>query len=356
MVIPFSGTADDDPATFGLKPLQPVGYSTFFAFEISSSTTVQLNFKLGSVQLTPPSAPNFALPYPVSGRTPTHVYVGLNPQVTRTLGPGNYGASLILTTVDQTPPSTTGLAIVLELSAPPPPVLESVLNTASYKPEVSPGEIVSVLGQHIGSQPVTGQYDSSGLYPTTLGGTTVTFGGVPAGLLYVSPGQVNAIVPYTIAGNKSTSVVVTHWGKQTTALSVPVAATTPGIYTSTQTGTGQAAVLQFNPGASYNSADNPASGGTIVELFATGAGAWTPAVLDATVNVAPTTFTTVPVSLTIGGQSAQILYAGSSPFQSWGLLQINAVVPQGLAAGQQPLMLKVGQGDNAQQQTTIAIK
>jgi uncharacterized protein (TIGR03437 family) len=63
-----------------------------------------------------------------------------------------------------------------------------------------------------------------------------------------------------------------------------------------------------------------------------------------------------PVSLTIGGQPAKILYAGAAPFLVSGVLQVNAIVPEGIGSGPQPLVLRVGQSSNAQQQVTVAVQ
>ena len=75
-----------------------------------------------------------------------------------------------------------------------------------------------------------------------------------------------------------------------------------------------------------------------------------------TVSDKATAFTTFPVSVTIAGKPAQVLYAGSSPGQVWGLLQVNAVIPDGVPAGQQPVVINIGDTDNTQQKVTIAIK
>lgn len=63
-----------------------------------------------------------------------------------------------------------------------------------------------------------------------------------------------------------------------------------------------------------------------------------------------------PVSLTIGGKPATLLYVGASPYQVWSLLQVNAIVPTDTDSGQQPVVLTIGQNDNSQQRVTIAIK
>ena len=63
-----------------------------------------------------------------------------------------------------------------------------------------------------------------------------------------------------------------------------------------------------------------------------------------------------PVTVTIGGQTAQLVYSGSAPFQVYGILQVNAIVSEGLISGPQPVVLKVGDRDNAAQQVTVAVE
>jgi uncharacterized protein (TIGR03437 family) len=63
-----------------------------------------------------------------------------------------------------------------------------------------------------------------------------------------------------------------------------------------------------------------------------------------------------PVSLTIGGKPATLLYVGAAPYEVWSVLQVNAVVPNDAGSGQQPVILMIGANDNSQQQVTVAIK
>jgi uncharacterized protein (TIGR03437 family) len=65
---------------------------------------------------------------------------------------------------------------------------------------------------------------------------------------------------------------------------------------------------------------------------------------------------TLPVAVTIGGTIATVQYAGSAPGSAAGLLQVNAVVPQGISAGSAvPVVVSVG-GIASQPNVTIAIK
>jgi len=63
-----------------------------------------------------------------------------------------------------------------------------------------------------------------------------------------------------------------------------------------------------------------------------------------------------PVSLTIGGKPAKILFAGAAPYEAAGMLQINAIIPNGIGSGPQPVVLTIGNRNNAAQPVTLAVK
>ena len=111
---------------------------------------------------------------------------------------------------------------------------------------------------------------------------------------------------------------------------MPQQDTAPAIFTSSQSGTGAAVVVQQVPNGplSYNSATNPAPAGASLEIFATGQGVWTPP-SQSDVFFYGEPFTTQPVSLTIGGQPAKSRDPGTlgAMFSSRSVLQVNAVVP-----------------------------
>jgi uncharacterized protein (TIGR03437 family) len=71
---------------------------------------------------------------------------------------------------------------------------------------------------------------------------------------------------------------------------------------------------------------------------------------------APPPAPVLPVSVTIGGQVAQILYAGGAPGEVAGLMQINVQIPDGVQAGNAvPVVVKVG-GVSSQAGVTIAVR
>jgi uncharacterized protein (TIGR03437 family) len=241
-------------------------------------------------------------------------------------------------------------------------VVTSVVNSASLQPSISPGALVSIFGANLGTPPIYGHFDDSGLYPTALGNTTVTFNGTAAPLLYVSTGQINAVVPYEVAGQKTVSVVVTHDSVASPAFSMPLTPTSPAIFTVTQNGMGEGAILNDNPNVNPtpNSAENPAAKGIPISMYVTGGGVLSQTVQDGSIPLIifdPPYFNiTAPVSVKIGGQPAQVIYAGAIPYEVAGMLQVNAIVPSNIGSGPQPVVLTIGDNNNAAQQVTVAVK
>jgi len=192
-----------------------------------------------------------------------------------------------------------------------------------------------------------------------MGNTTVMFNGIAAPLLYGSTGQINAQVPYEVAGQKTVNVVVTHNSGASPPFPVAIADTSPAIFTVTQNGNGQGAILNAGPGfntSTVNNVDNPAPKGSAISIYATGSGLWNRPVQSGSILLDTMTRPVAPVSVTIGGQPARVLYAGAAPYLVSGELQVNAIIPDGIGSGPQPLVLTIGQNSNTQQQVTVAVQ
>jgi uncharacterized protein (TIGR03437 family) len=332
---------------------------------IGSLTGTQMQFKFHGLQLIPSGvAPDFLIISPPSGITPATVLVAVNPNVTAYLPASVYQVVLQFETVGQTSPPYAGIPVVLRLGAPEPPTISAVVGAANLQAPISPGELVSVFGDRLGTPPQTAQYDFTGFYPTDLSHRTytntsirdgVTFNGIPAPLLFESTTQINAVVPYGVAGQKTVSVVVTHNVQASPAFSLSLADTSPGIFTVTQNGKGQGAILNTN--GTPNNADNPAPKGSVIQIFATGAGLWNKPLSDGGIQLDfPFPVPAAAVSATIGGKPAKLNYAAAAPYEVSGMLQVNAIVPDGIGSGPQQVVLTIGENDNSQQQVTVAVQ
>jgi uncharacterized protein (TIGR03437 family) len=233
-------------------------------------------------------------------------------------------------------------------------LLLRVVSGASEQPgAISPGEIVAVFGAGLGpAQGLQSQADPTGRIPIQLGGTQVFFNGTPGPILYASAGQVSAVAPYGISGD-SVQVTVTYQGQTTPALTVPVAASAPAIFSLDASGSGQARAL--NSDGSANSASNPAIPGNTITFYATGEGQTSPTGVDGQLDGANPPQPVLPVSVTIGGLAASVQYAGGVQGQVAGLMMVRVVVPGGLGPGTAvPIQLQVG-GAASPATVTIAI-
>ena len=227
----------------------------------------------------------------------------------------------------------------------------SITNTASYENGVTaPGEFLTIFGVGIGPDNLTIAKPGDAGFPKELAQTRVLFDGVPAPIYYVQESKVTVIAPYGLAGKTSTSVQIEYQGKLTNKVTVPVQVTVPGMFTTNASGTGQAAVQHW-PDYSVNGAANPIKPGGVIMVYLTAGG---DTGIDGAICTATHTHP-LPVTLTIGGKQAQVLYAGSAPGMVYGMLQVNAKVPLDVPVGAAvPILAKVGDV-SSQLRTTIAI-
>jgi len=186
---------------------------------------------------------------------------------------------------------------------------------------IAPGEIVTLRGYGLG--PAAAAVASSQAPVDQLGGTQVTFGGVAAPVFSAQSQQVTVQVPWEIAGQTSTEVVVTYNGGPPagTSASAPVVVATaaPGIF------------AVANSDGTLNSSSNPAKAGDSITIYGTGGGVTSPPGMTGglwTITASLPTLTP-QISVTIGGTNAKVLYAGSAPTLESGYFQINVVMPSG---------------------------
>jgi uncharacterized protein (TIGR03437 family) len=220
-------------------------------------------------------------------------------------------------------------------------LIGAVVDAASQHADpVSPGKIVVIYGAGLGPSQLIRNQPKNGQISTELSGTTVSFNGLVAPILYSSAIQVAAVVPYAVSGSAA-RVTATFQGQVSADLTVPVATTAPSLFTSNQAGGGQAAAINAVDGT-VNTPANPVKIAGYISLYATGEGQTTPAGVDG--SLSPTaTRPALPVSVTVGGIPAQVQFAGGAPGQVSGLMQLNVQIPNGVQpGGYVPVILQVG--------------
>jgi uncharacterized protein (TIGR03437 family) len=193
---------------------------------------------------------------------------------------------------------------------------------------------------------------ATGLLGTSVGGASVLFDGVAAPLVNASATRLTAIVPYEVADQNSTQMKVSFNGQTSAPMTLTVAPSFPGLFSADSTGAGQA--LASNADSSPNSRDNPANTGDIITVFGTGEGQTDPAGVDGQIGSDMPPQPVLPVSVTIGGQPAEATAYGGTSGQPAGYFQIGVQIPDGLSAGDQPVVLTVGSA-SSQQNLTIAV-
>ena len=256
-------------------------------------------------------------------------------------------------------PSFANVVTVYGLFSPPAsvgvtPSISAVAHAASYSQDaVAPGEVVAIFGSGLGPPIPAGlQLDASGSVATTLADTRVLFDGVASPMIFSSAGQIYAVVPFGVAAGR-VPVQVQYQGQVSAPFPVTVVPAVSGIFSADASGAGQAIILNQDGG--INSPALPAAPGSVVTLWATGAGQLSPAGIDGAVDAGNLASPVLLVQAQIGGQFADVLYAGGAPGIVEGVIQVNLRIPPASQTGAAvPLVLRVG-NSTSQPGITLAI-
>jgi uncharacterized protein (TIGR03437 family) len=169
------------------------------------------------------------------------------------------------------------------------PSITAVANAASNQTgAIAPGEIIVIYGSGLGPALLDAPQVGTNGAPLQFDGVMVTVNGIPAQILYVSAGQVSVVVPATVPAG-SAQLSVQYLSQTGPAVTVPVAAASPALFTADSSGSGQA--LAINSDGTLNGPNHPAPPGSNVIVFLTGVSSQ---------------FLAGPLTVTIGGQPAFI--------------------------------------------------
>jgi uncharacterized protein (TIGR03437 family) len=146
-------------------------------------------------------------------------------------------------------------------------------------------QLLSIFGSNLG--PATGIPAPDGTDPS-LGGVSITFDGVPAGLLYASASQINVAVPPQAVSQstqlKTTTVMRLTYNGASEERRFPFVLSNMNVFADLSTRTpcpSSPSIVGFqavalNADGSYNSCANPAKAGSTISLFVHGIGGFPP--------------------------------------------------------------------------------
>jgi uncharacterized protein (TIGR03437 family) len=184
--------------------------------------------------------------------------------------------------------------------------------------------------------------------PTALGESCLTVNGVPVPVLFVSPGQINAQVPFNVEG--TVTMVLRTPGGVSDNFNLVVLPSAPGVFRSAAGPVSDVPTVVRANNNQLVTLSNPVHRGDHIVIYLTGLGRTNPPV-DAGVPAPSETATLLPTSVSLGGTDLAVEFAGLSPGQV-GVYQINAQVGGFVPLGVEvPLSITQGGGT-----TTVAVR
>jgi uncharacterized protein (TIGR03437 family) len=232
-------------------------------------------------------------------------------------------------------------------SAPLVTSAESIVHGANFTQPVAAGSWFSIFGEHLAlrSQGWEGADFRGNLLPPGLDGVEVLVNDAPVPVAYVGPGQINALMPGSLAEGAATVQVRTPFGTSA-VYEVAVMAVAPGLFAVDYDGVVSAAAhhsdgVAVGPPRMVDGVyqSRPAQPGEIISVYGTGFGPTEPAVPDGQIfqGAAPLKDAAGAV-VTIGGVNCEVDFIGLS---AAGLYQMNIRIPE-LTAGDHDIRLQLG--------------
>jgi len=208
---------------------------------------------------------------------------------------------------------------------------------------IAPGTIVQIYGSNLASQTAAA---AAIPLPNTINRTQVLIGGLPAPLYYVSPGQINAQVPFELNAGQQYEVIVNANGALSTPNPIQLASAAPAVL---GFATGQ--IIATHLDGSLVLETSPAAPGEVIVFYVAGMGLTNQTVVSGTAS--PSTNLASPLdapTMTLNGVSVtNILFDGLTPTLV-GLYQVDFQVPAATPNGDQQLVLTQA---NGQSNTTV---
>ena len=259
---------------------------------------------------------------------------------------GTYKGTLTFTptTPGYTTPITVAVSMVIPATVPAKPVITGIVNGASFMPGVVPNSVVTILGTNLAS--TTDNWNSTivgGHLPASLDGVTVMFNDQAAYLSYISPTQINLLVPDV--GAIAQSVYVNNNSAVSNQVTIQASATGPAFFAwpgNQAVATRQDYTYAVKAGTFASLTTLAAKPGDVLILWGTGFGPVTPAILPWVVTPSDRTYSTSTMpAVTLNGIPATVYGAALASGYS-GLYQVAIQVPSFMPDGDWPLVVTIG--------------
>ncbi|MDA1236042.1 MAG: matrixin family metalloprotease [Acidobacteria bacterium] len=224
------------------------------------------------------------------------------------------------------PPATieVTMSVVQEITEEDFPLLTSAgtVNGANWRSgDFAPGGLISLFGENFSTTTAS----ASGYpLPETLAGVRVILNGAPAPLTFVSPTQINAVIPADAWLGRG-GVIIQNGLGQNRQIPFTITETAPELFI-----WDSGDVIAFNEDGTMNGAANPAAAGSVITVYLTGVGPVDPPVpTGRPAGTQPLSVSTSEFSAEIGDVPAVVEWLGMAPGFS-GLGQANIRIPEGL--------------------------
>ena len=207
----------------------------------------------------------------------------------------------------------------------------TIVSAASYQPTLAPDSLASMFGANLAASAVSATLDANGQLPTQLGGIDVEVDGQLSALIYVSPLQINFLVPGGTTAGTSTVVVRTTSTGATRSATMQVQNAAPAVFTADASGKGpaQSSTRSRTPPLPFWSKRRPTAGTTSALGFPSmrlDCGTRATPSHDATVTNVSDSVQAAGLDVSGNRYSFVVEYAGAAPGY-FGLDQVNIVLP-----------------------------
>jgi uncharacterized protein (TIGR03437 family) len=270
-------------------------------------------------------------------------------------------------TVEGNEKGAFGPSFVISDTPPSQKTITSVLNSGSFGPQFAAGTYVSIFGTNLSTTTrawAASDFGGGVRLPVSLDGISVNVNGTPAYVQYVSPGQLNIIIPDTLTADAGVPVTVRYPGQPDVTSWVRISSAAPAFFT-WPTGTadsGKYVVAQHANSTNIGKvglfpqlASNfttPAKPGETIVIYGTGFGPTNPFLPGGIIADKSYPLSPLP-SATIGGRQAAVAYAGLVASLS-NVYQLNVTLPADLPDGDWPIILNVGSNASTPSLITVA--